>query len=85
MILNRRRFLSKYGFDTTSGATGGVPNNNQPMLYGTLNNGGMEYQQQQQPIKAQIIGLLQAVQYLKVPVILCNIVTIVFEILLGGT
>jgi hypothetical protein len=64
MILNRRRFLAKYGFDS-------VP------MYG---GGGNE-----QPLKAQIIGLLHAVQYLKVPVILCNIVTIIFELLLGGT
>jgi len=37
------------------------------------------------PVKAQVVGLLHAVQYLKVPVIVANIVTIVFEILLGGT
>jgi immediate early response 3-interacting protein 1 len=65
MILNRRRFLAKYGFDTAA-----------PM-YG----GGNE----QAPLKAQVIGLFHAVQYLKVPVILCNIVTIIFELLLGGT
>jgi uncharacterized protein with PQ loop repeat len=29
--------------------------------------------------------LLHAVQYLKVPVIVCNIIVIIFEILLGGT
>jgi uncharacterized protein with PQ loop repeat len=38
----------------------------------------------QKPIHAQIVGLLHAVQYLKVPVIFCNIITIFFEILLGG-
>jgi len=37
------------------------------------------------PLRAQIVGLLHAVQYLKVPVIACNVVTIVFEMLLGGT
>lgn len=67
LILNRRRFLSKYGLDDlnhmhhTHGAGDGVP------------------------LRAQIVGLLHAVQYLKVPVIACNIVTIVFEMLLGGT
>lgn len=66
MILNRRRFLAKYGFDTATPMYGG---------------GGNE----QAPLKAQVIGLLHAVQYLKVPVILCNIVTIIFELLLGGT
>jgi immediate early response 3-interacting protein 1 len=65
MILNRRRFLAKYGFDTATPMYGG---GNDPA-----------------PLKAQIIGLLHAVQYLKVPVILCNIVTIIFELLLGGT
>lgn len=37
------------------------------------------------PLKAQLVGLLQAVQYLKVPIIACNLVTIVFEMLLGGS
>lgn len=37
------------------------------------------------PLKAQLVGLLQAVQYLKVPVIVCNIITIVLEGLLGGS
>lgn len=36
------------------------------------------------PLKAQIVGLLHAVQYLKVPVIIANIITIVFEIIFGG-
>jgi len=38
----------------------------------------------ERPLKVQAIGLLQAVQYLKLPVIAANIVTIVFELLLGG-
>jgi Yos1-like len=37
------------------------------------------------PLQAQIVGLLHAVQYLKVPVIACNAIFIVFELLLGGT
>ena len=36
------------------------------------------------PVKSQIIGLLHAVQYLKVPVIVANGLTIVFEIFFGG-
>ncbi|KAL9179857.1 hypothetical protein ACHAXT_007827 [Thalassiosira profunda] len=36
------------------------------------------------PFQVQAIGLLQAVQYLKLPVIAANILTIVFELLLGG-
>jgi len=39
----------------------------------------------QDGLKGQIAGLLQAVQYLKVPVIACNCVVILFEIILGGT
>mmetsp|Transcript_16246 Transcript_16246/g.19839 ORF Transcript_16246/g.19839 Transcript_16246/m.19839 type:complete len:84 (+) Transcript_16246:116-367(+) len=39
----------------------------------------------QKPLKVQAIGLLQAVQYLKVPVIAANIITILFEIILGGS
>jgi hypothetical protein len=38
----------------------------------------------EKPLKAQVIGLLNAVQYLKFPVIMANIVTIIFEFLLGG-
>jgi uncharacterized protein with PQ loop repeat len=37
------------------------------------------------PLRTQLVGLLHAVQYLKVPVIAANIITIVFELLLGGT
>ena len=36
------------------------------------------------PLQGQIIGMLHAVQYLKVPVIICNIIAIIFEILFGG-
>lgn len=36
------------------------------------------------PFQVQAIGLLQAVQYLKLPVIAANILAIVFELLLGG-
>mmetsp|Transcript_19872 Transcript_19872/g.43110 ORF Transcript_19872/g.43110 Transcript_19872/m.43110 type:complete len:84 (+) Transcript_19872:193-444(+) len=38
----------------------------------------------ERPFQVQAIGLLQAVQYLKLPVIAANILTIVFELLLGG-
>jgi immediate early response 3-interacting protein 1 len=41
--------------------------------------------QHHSPLKAQLVGMLHAVQYLKVPVIACNVVTILFELLLGGT
>lgn len=66
MILNRRRFLSRYGLDDLNSMVAG--------------GGGMDTN----PLKAQIVGLLHAVQYLKVPVIAANIVTILFEIILGG-
>lgn len=36
------------------------------------------------PFQVQAIGLLNAVQYLKLPVIAANIITIIFELLLGG-
>jgi hypothetical protein len=36
------------------------------------------------PLQAQLVGLLHAVQYLKVPVIVANLITIVFEIFFGG-
>ena len=36
------------------------------------------------PVKSQIVGLLHAIQYLKIPVIAANVVTIVFEIFFGG-
>lgn len=64
MILNRKRFLAKYGLDSINHAQGDLA---------------------QKPIHAQIVGLLHAIQYLKVPVIACNVITIFFELLLGGT
>ena len=67
LILNRRRFLSKYGLDDL---------NHVHQHHGVGDA---------VPLRAQIVGLLHAVQYLKVPVIACNIITIVFEMLLGGT
>ena len=36
------------------------------------------------PLQVQAIGLLQAVQYLKLPIIAGNILVIIFELLLGG-
>jgi hypothetical protein len=63
MILNRRRFLSKFGLHDMHSMQAMGDN----------------------PMKAQVVGLLHAVQYLKVPVIAANMVTIVFEIILGGT
>jgi immediate early response 3-interacting protein 1 len=36
-------------------------------------------------LKVQVIGLLQAVQYLKVPVIAFNTITILFELIFGGS
>ncbi|EKU22581.1 hypothetical protein NGA_0459200 [Nannochloropsis gaditana CCMP526] len=35
-------------------------------------------------IRNQVVGLLNAVQYLKVPLIALNIVTVVIELLFGG-
>lgn len=35
------------------------------------------------PLKTQVIGLLQATAYLKVPLIVCNLLIIVVEVLLG--
>jgi hypothetical protein len=72
-VLNRRRFLAKYGLDDLAAGAGGAA------------SPGQFHQQQQNPLKAQLAGVLHAVQYLKVPVIVCNIVCIVFELLLGGT
>lgn len=67
MILNRRRFLSKYGLDDLN----------------HMHGGGMD--SSPSALKSQLVGLLHAVQYLKVPVIVANILTIFFEILLGGS
>eukprot|EP00934_Nitzschia_sp_Nitz4_P005798 Nitzschia sp. Nitz4//scaffold58_size112336//109297//109609//NITZ4_004054-RA/size112336-augustus-gene-0.26-mRNA-1//-1//CDS//3329555052//5788//frame0 len=36
------------------------------------------------PVKEQVVGLLHAVQYLKVPVVAGNVLTIFLEIFLGG-
>ena len=69
LILNRRRFLSKFGLDPSSTAANGGPAANQSAM----------------SMKAQLAGLLHAVQYLKVPIIICNTITIVLEMLLGGT
>lgn len=66
MILNRRRFLSKFGLDDM----------NQHLQ---SHSQGAEV-----PLRAQIVGLLHAVQYLKVPVIVCNLIAIVVEVILGG-
>lgn len=72
MILNRRRFLAKYGLDDLNA-----------MNQHTMNASADP--SQQPPLKAQIIGLLHAAQYLKVPVIACNLLVIIFELLLGGS
>ena len=65
LILNRRRFLAKYGLDD-------------------INSTAVSATTAQNPLRTQAIGLLQAVHYLKVPVIVANIITILFEILIGG-
>jgi hypothetical protein len=61
MVLNRKRFLAKYGLDD-------------------LNH----IQEERNPLRSQAVGLLHAVGYLKVPVIVANLITALFEILLGG-
>ncbi|CAB9521391.1 immediate early response 3-interacting protein [Seminavis robusta] len=63
LILNRRRFLAKYGLDDMNSQHANASNN---------------------PLIQQAAGLLHAVQYLRVPVIVANILTIVFEVLIGG-
>jgi immediate early response 3-interacting protein 1 len=70
MILNRRRFLAKYGLDDLNHIVGGG------MAASSTGDSN--------PLRTQAVGLLHAVQYLKVPVIACNIVMIIFELLLGG-
>lgn len=35
------------------------------------------------PLKHQLIGLLQATAYLKVPLMVCNLLVIVVEVLFG--
>jgi Yos1-like len=79
LILNRRRFLSKYGLDPSS-TIGSMYSNGGTIPPNTNNNYNMI-----SSFKTQISGLLQAVQYLKVPIIICNTITIVLEMLLGGT
>lgn len=64
MILNRPRFLAKYGLDD-------------------VNNMGCA--PSEKPLKYQAVGLLSAVHYLKVPVIALNCITMIFELLLGGS
>lgn len=63
MILNRRRFLAKYGLDDVS---------------------NMGVDPSSRPLQVQVIGFLQAIQYLKVPVVAANILVVVFELILGG-
>lgn len=70
MILNRRRFLAKYGLDDVSNIA------RDPMQNGSLSNA--------QTFKSQLIGLLQAIQYLRVPIIAANSLTVVFELVFGG-
>ena len=60
LILNKPRFLSKYGLDGSD----------------TYNVS---------PLKQQVVGLINAVEYLRVPVIAANGITVIFEMLLGGT
>ena len=59
LILNRPRFLAKYGWDEVNPHT-------------------------QSPLVVQAINLHTAMQYLKVPVICCNICLILVELILGG-
>eukprot|EP00536_Pseudo-nitzschia_multiseries_P003022 jgi/Psemu1/301723/fgenesh1_kg.43_\ len=62
MILNRRRFLAKYGLDDITSSD-----------------------ERANPLKTQMIGLLHAIQYLKPVVIIANLITIIFELILGGS
>jgi hypothetical protein len=62
MILNRQRFLAKFGLDDLASMGGHADS----------------------PLQAQVVGLLHAVQYLKVPVMVANTITIIFEIFFGG-
>jgi len=52
--------------------------------YGLDDVNNMGCNPSERPFQVQAIGLLQAVQYLKMPVIACNILVIIFELLLGG-
>lgn len=47
--------------------------------------GGSVVDQSTNPMKAQIAGLLHAVQYLKPVIVIANSITIVFELILGGS
>jgi uncharacterized protein with PQ loop repeat len=38
----------------------------------------------EKPLQTQVIGLLHAVQYLKVPIIAANAITIIFELIFGS-
>jgi hypothetical protein len=69
MILNRKRFLAKHGLDDIT----------------SMGGGGQVVDQTSNPLKAQIVGLLHAVQYLKPVVIIANGITILFELVLGGS
>lgn len=60
LIINKPRFLAKYGWDEINPHT-------------------------QSPLVVQAINLYNAIQYLKVPVIACNLIVIFFELILGGT
>ena len=39
---------------------------------------------QDNPMKIQLIGLLQAVTYLRLPLVVCNLLVVVVEFLVGG-
>lgn len=52
--------------------------------YGLDDVNNMGCNPSERPFQVQAIGLLQAVHYLKIPVIMANIVAIIFELLLGG-
>lgn len=52
--------------------------------YGLDHVSNMGCDPSERPFQVQAIGLLQAVHYLKIPVIMANTVAIVFELLLGG-
>jgi hypothetical protein len=62
MILNRPRFLAKYGLDDVTSMGGHADG----------------------AFQTQMVGMLHAVQYLKVPVIAANAITIVFEMIFGS-
>jgi hypothetical protein len=47
--------------------------------------GGSVPDESSNPLKTQMVGLLHAVQYLKPVIILANCITILFELILGGS